>query len=232
MRYLILGLGIYGSNLARDLTDMGHEIIGVDYKQANIDAIKDYISTVYLIDVTEEKELELLPLNNVDLVIVAIGENFGASVKVVAMLKKMKVKHIYARAIDELHEAILRGFDIDRIITPEQRAARDLSYDMAVGGRVVSMEIDPDNYVLKFQLPDSLAGLTYGDIDFDGSHRMRLIAVSQVFNEKNILGISEPTSRLVANLTPTLVAKKGDIITCLASRKNYYQFVHSVTDNQ
>ena len=43
MRYLVIGLGIYGSNLARDLTEMGHEVIGVDVKQNNIDEIKDYI---------------------------------------------------------------------------------------------------------------------------------------------------------------------------------------------
>ena len=73
MRYLVIGLGIYGSNLARDLTEMGHEVIGVDVKQNNIDEIKDYISTVYMIDSTEEAALSVLPLRNVDVVIVAIG---------------------------------------------------------------------------------------------------------------------------------------------------------------
>lgn len=109
MRYLILGLGIYGSNLAVDLTDMGHEVIGVDNRQANVDALRDSISSVYRIDVTDETSLSMLPINNVDLVIVTIGENFGASIKVVAMLKRMRVKHIYARAIDTLHESIQIG---------------------------------------------------------------------------------------------------------------------------
>ena len=99
MRYLIIGLGIYGSNLALDLTNQGHEVIGADNRQANIDAIKDYISTVYLIDSTEESSLSVLPLKNVDLVIVAIGENFGASVKTVALLKQFGVRHIYALSL-------------------------------------------------------------------------------------------------------------------------------------
>ena len=93
MRYLIIGLGIYGANLARDLTDMGHEVIGADRLQGNIDAIKDYISTTYLIDSTEEAQLQVLPLKNIDLAIVAIGENFGASVKTVALLKHAGVNH-------------------------------------------------------------------------------------------------------------------------------------------
>lgn len=127
MKYLIIGLGIYGSNLALDLTALGHEVIGADNRANNIGAIKDYISTVYLVDSTEESALGVLPLKNVDLVIVAIGENFGASVKTVALLKKMGVRHIYARAIDRLHESILQGFGIDRILTPEQHAAADLT---------------------------------------------------------------------------------------------------------
>ena len=133
MRYLIIGLGIYGANLARDLTDMGHEVIGADRLQGNIDAIKDYISTTYLIDSTEEAQLQVLPLKNIDLAIVAIGENFGASVKTVALLKHAGVNHIYARAIDPLHQAILESFEIDRIVTPEQRAAADLAAEMALG---------------------------------------------------------------------------------------------------
>ena len=61
MRYLIIGLGIYGSNLARDLTDMGHEVIGADNKKSNVDAIKDYISTVYLLDATDEADSRCCP---------------------------------------------------------------------------------------------------------------------------------------------------------------------------
>ena len=102
MRYLIIGLGIYGTNLAKDLTNMGHEVIGADHKETAVDAIKDYIATAYIIDSTDEQAIGALPLKNVDLVIVAIGENFGASIKTVALLRKLGVRNIFARAIDDL----------------------------------------------------------------------------------------------------------------------------------
>lgn len=57
-----------------------------------------------------EQSLSVLPLNTVDVVIVAIGENFGASIRVVALLKQKKVKHIYARAIDLVHKSVLEAF--------------------------------------------------------------------------------------------------------------------------
>ena len=66
---------------------MGHEVIGADVNASLVEAIKDYISTAYIIDSTDEISLSVLPLKNVDLVIVAIGENFGASIRTVALLK-------------------------------------------------------------------------------------------------------------------------------------------------
>lgn len=189
MKYIIIGLGIYGSNLALDLTAQGHEVIGADNRQANIDAIKDYISTVYLVDSTEESALAVLPLRGVDVVIVAIGENFGASVKTVAILRSMGVKNIYARAIDRLHRSILEGFSIQRILTPEQRAAEDLTNEISLGIPLVeSMRIDDERYVLKFDAPEALVGLKYKDLDLGGSE-LKLIAVSRPSEYTNMLGV-------------------------------------------
>lgn len=232
MRYLIIGLGIYGSNLARDLTDMGHEVIGVDSSQASVDAIKDYISTVYIMDVTEEANLALLPLNNVDLVIVTIGENFGASVKVVAMLKTFKVKHIYARAIDKLHQSILEGFALDRIITPEQRAARDLTFELALGYDVRSLAVDDNNnYVLRFKAPKKLVGLKYSDIDLSKNYHIELIAVSRAVERKNIMGISHAEMQKIdLSQNPDLLIAETDELTCLASRSDCDKFFKIIND--
>lgn len=79
-----------------------------------------------MLDATDELALETLPLREIDVVIVAIGENFGASVRVVALLKQKKVKHIFARAIDSVHKAILEAFAIDKVLTPERDAAANL----------------------------------------------------------------------------------------------------------
>ena len=141
MRYIIIGLGIYGSNLAKDLTAMGHEVIGADSRPSNVEAVKNYISTVYTFDSTDETALNVLPLTDVDVVIVAIGENFGASVKTVALLKKAGVKKIYARAVDDIHQAILQGMSVDRILTPEQRAAFDLTQEMLLGDTTEALRI-------------------------------------------------------------------------------------------
>ena len=228
MKFLIIGLGIYGENLARDLTEMGHEVIGADNSQSSIESPKNYISTVYLIDSTEESQLAVLPLLNVDLVIVAIGENFGASIKTVALLKKAGVKHIYARAIDTLHEAILRSFEIDRIITPEQRAAEDLTLELGLD--VKTLKVDADTMVVSFGVQDYMLGISYNELSdkLKRNYGLTLIAASRPTSTVNILGIKRPRQKVIEDLSTDTV-QQGDVITIFGNRKKVIKFYKKVS---
>lgn len=229
MRYLIIGLGIYGANLAVDLTKMGHEVIGADVSAPLVESIKDYVSTAYILDATDKSALSALPLNNVDLVIVAIGENFGASIRTVALLKEMGVKHIFARAIDKLHESILEAFKIDRIITPEQRAAADLTREISLGADITTMRIDSTHCVYRFMIPEVLVGLKYGSIPAFNSGVLRLVAVSRGIDTTNILGINRrkytilPSSEIAETKAESL-----DIVTVIGTDEGFRDLISSL----
>lgn len=222
MRYLIIGLGIYGSNLAIDLTNMGHEVIGADKNPSLVESIKDFISTAYIIDSTDEVSLSVLPLNNVDLVIVAIGENFGASIRTVAILKKIGVKHIYARAIDKLHESILEGFNIDRIITPEQRAASDLVNEMSLGNDTESLRLDDNHYIIKFRVPEFYVGMRYSSMDLYKDFSLQLITAMRKEETRNLLGIEHKRFAVLTDLdSPDMRIESGDMITCMGTPDDF-----------
>ena len=227
MKYLIIGLGIYGENLARDLSAAGNEVIGADANPSIVESLKNDISTVYVVDSTDENQLSVLPLHNVDLVIVAIGENFGASIKTVALLKKAGVKHIYARGIDTIHEAILSSFEIDRIITPEQRAAADLTNELELGEAARTMRIDSDRAIVQLVVPDFLVGAKYSDVTEQLRHDfgMTLVAVSRPQQKTNVLGIKRPRQEPLDIDSSSAAA--GDLITICGLRKN----IHSMFKN-
>ena len=190
MKYIIIGLGNYGSVLAEELSALGHEVIGVDTNERRVDVLKDKIATSFIIDATDEQSLSVLPLKDVDVVIVAIGENFGASIRVVALLKKNGVKHIYARAVDEVHKTVLEAFNLDSILTPEEEAARSLVQLLDLHVNVESFEIDEEHYVMKFKLPGSFVGYKVSDLSLEKEFNIKIIALvkgKQVFNS---LGIS------------------------------------------
>ncbi len=226
MRYLIIGLGIYGSNLARDLTDMGHEVIGADRSGVLVDTIKDYISTAYVIDSTDETALSALPLNAVDLVIVAIGENFGANIKTVALLKKLGVKHIYARAADPIHRSILEGLKIDRILTPEQRAAHDLSQEMALGHQAEVMKVDADSYVICFQLQDIFYGIPYTKLNLRKDYGLTLIGASRPQHTRNLLGIGVNALQPLDITNPDEKVAEGDVAVVYGTARAYSRLIN------
>ncbi|MCM1441657.1 MAG: NAD-binding protein [Roseburia sp.] len=220
MRYLIIGLGIFGDNLARNLTDLGNEVIGVDNCQNKIDDIKDYISTVYLVDTTEETAISVLPLKNVDVVVVAIGENFGASIRTVALLKKVGVKHIYARATDSIHEAILQGFHIDRILAPEQRAAADLTHELELGPGTVSMSVDDERVVARFKAPKYFDGIEYSKFKLTQDYGIALVAASRPFERNNLLGVSHTVMTALNISEGGASCCQGDFITVFGRKKD------------
>lgn len=222
MRYLIIGLGIYGTNLAKDLTDMGHEVIGADHKETAVDAIKDYIATAYIIDSTDEQAIGALPLKNVDLVIVAIGENFGASIKTVALLRKLGVRKIFARAIDDLHRAILEGMHVERILNPEQRAANDLANEMEMSTAVETLRIDSERYVMRFAAPGYFFGMHYSDMNPDSMFGLTLIGASRPRTTANVLGLPATQLRALDTVSDdSLTVEQGDVLTCLGTSRCY-----------
>ncbi len=124
MRFLVIGLGNFGRTLAARLTDNGHEVIGVDSNEHRVEEVKERLSVAYILDAVEHLTLATLPLDEVDCAIVCIGQSMDNSLRAVSALKRLKVKRIYARAIDEVHHSILMAMNIDRIFIPECYAAR------------------------------------------------------------------------------------------------------------
>ncbi|MCM1449912.1 MAG: TrkA family potassium uptake protein [Clostridiales bacterium] len=229
MKYLVIGLGIYGSNLAIDLTDMGNEVVGVDIHESNVEGVKDYISTAYILDSTDEQALAVLPLKSVDSVIVAIGENFGASVKTVALLKKMGVEHIFARAIDTLHQSILEGLDVDKILTPEQRAASDFARELKLGTEIETLEISDDSYVMKFKAPSYFHGLKYTQLDLVKHYNLILVVATRSHAETNILGMKRVNNVAIDITLPDEIVREGDIFTCYGKADDYRTMMKKIS---
>lgn len=218
MKCIVIGLGIYGSNLARDLTDSGNEVIAVDKREDAVDNVKDYVTTVYRLDSTDEHQLGVLPVTSVDLIIVAIGENFGASIRTVAILKQLGAKRLYARAIDPLHHSIMECFDIDRILIPEQRAASDLTMELAFGSRVETLALSDTTAIVKFSAPDFLVGMPYDDLRPLTDASISLVAATRKRESRNLLRLKTRYAEPLDTSEEGATVEAGDELTCLGTR--------------
>ena len=211
MKYIIIGLGNYGHVLAEELSTLGHEVIGADLDEGRVDSIKDKIATAFVIDATDEQSLSVLPLNSVDMVIVAIGENFGASIRVVAMLKQKQVKHIYARAIDGVHKAVLEAFGLEK----------SLVQLLDFGTKMETFRVDSEYYVVKFNVPEKFVGYFVNELNLDEEFNLKLIGLKRSNTIKNCLGISLVEHKVVNELPEDAKIRPDDVLVCYGKYSDF-----------
>ncbi|MCD8182583.1 MAG: TrkA family potassium uptake protein [Bacteroides sp.] len=224
MKYIIIGLGNYGHVLAEELSALGHEVIGADISASRVESLKEKIATDFVIDATDEQALSALPLNSVDVVVVAIGENFGASIRVVALLKQNNVKHIYARAIDRVHHSVLEAFQLERILTPEEDAARGLVHLLKYGADIETFRVDSNYYVMKFSVPERLVGYNVNELKLDQEFGLKLLALKRAKTLKNGLGISFTEHDVVNELPDNDQIQTGDQLVCYGRYRDFQKF--------
>lgn len=221
MKYLIIGLGNYGSVVAIELSALGHEVIGVDSDEERVEHIKDNITTAYRMNATDSLALASLPLHDIDVVIVSIGEDFGASIKVVALLKQLAVSHIYARAIDGVHKTILEAFNIERILTPETDSAHILAQSMDLGVNVEAFQVDEQYYILKFHTPKHFIGVNIHTLPLEKEFNIKLIGIKSPKVSSNFLGVSVVSTEITKIPSEGLVLSDKDELVCFGKYNDF-----------
>ena len=184
MKYIIIGLGYFGSTLASNLTNQGHEVIGIDNNADKVDDMKDDISVVMEMDATNPNALKSLPVNDVDAVIVAIGEDIGSSILALAILKNMPIKRLIGRAITPIHRNILIQLGIQEIVQPEEDSALSVSSMLQIKDANRVMELSSDNAIAEIIIPKKYIGHSLTSVDPENRFNLKLIALKTILKEK------------------------------------------------
>lgn len=132
MKFCVIGLGRFGYQVATVLAENGMEVMAIDSNEAIIASIRDQVTQAICMRVTDEASLRSIGMEEMDVAIVAMGENFAQSILITALLKKrLHIPKVIARAINDIHKDILKLVGADRTILPEKeigiRVADNLS---------------------------------------------------------------------------------------------------------
>lgn len=228
MKCIIIGLGTYGRVLADEMSALGHEVIAADSDASRVERVKDICDAAFQIDACDELALNVLPLKKVDVTIVAIGSNLGASVRVVALLKKLGVEHIYARANDYVHKSILQAFDIEKILIPEERAARSLVRQMELGVKTDLFRVDDTYCVYKFRIPEKFVGLRANELHLYENFRLKIIAIRKSERVLNFTGIEYNNSIVVNTTENNLIMEASDVLVCYGKESDFRKLCRSL----
>ncbi len=226
MKYIIVGMGNFGGYLAMRLTDLGHEVIGVDNSENRIDLVKDKITHAVTMNATDTQAVKNLPLRDCDVVIIAIGEDVGASIMSTAIFKQLQVKRIIARAINDLHETVIRSIGVDEIIHPEEETADRLSKRLQMKGVMDSLEISDEYNIVEVKVPKRYVGMKVSEADIRKEFFLNILTVIKMEDKTNLLGIKTQEKRVVGVITPEYLLEQGDILLLFGKIKNIQEFLN------
>ncbi|MEB2773953.1 TrkA family potassium uptake protein [Algoriphagus sp. D3-2-R+10] len=225
MKYIIVGIGNFGGYLAKRLTNLGHEVIGVDSSESKIELIKDSITHSIVMDATDKAAVKNLPIKDTDVVIIAIGEDIGASIMSTAIFKQLKSKRIIGRAINDLHETVIQAIGIDEIIHPEEETADRLAKRLQMKGVLDSLEISDEYNIVEVKVPKRYLEMTVAEANIRKEFYLNILTVIKIEQKKNLLGINSPYKNVIGVVTPDYKFESEDILLLFGKIKNIQDFL-------
>jgi len=212
MKVIVIGLGNFGKALAIQLSEMGHEVIGVDKSFEKVDQLKDQMSHTISLDATNPAAIKQLPIKDTDLAIVAIGEDEGASILTAAVLKTSGFERIIARALSPTHDNVLEAMGIDEIVHPEQDSAERLAKKLNLKIAIESFEIDRNYSIVEIKTPKEFIGKSILDVDPRRNYDINIVTILRKESRKNLLGARTTEWTAIGVITPEEVFQEDDIL--------------------
>ena len=176
----VLGLGSFGSSVAKTLTDQGVEVIAVDADNQKVEAIKDYVAIAVSLDSTDEKALKSIGLEQVDAAIVCIGENVEANLLTTTLLKKMGIKNIYGRSVNPLQQEILKSLDITKIINLEEEMGETVGKSLTSPNIQVCMKLSSGHTMAEIKIPNDFVGRSLKDLNLRKRYEINVVAIKKL----------------------------------------------------
>lgn len=220
MKYIVIGLGSFGASLAVKLTEMGHEVMGVDKNMDKVDALKESVTHTICLDCTDTQAITHLPLKDTNIVIVAIGENEGANIMATAVIKQKGVQRLISRALSPLHETVLQAMGVDEIVHPEEETAERWAKKLDLEGILDSFELSDDYSIIEVKVPQKYVGMSVADVGFRRNYNLVLLTTMNVTEEKSDIGAHKKVTNVRGVASLTTVLKQDDIIVVYGNKKD------------
>ncbi len=187
MKCLIVGLGVFGRHLALHLNQLGAEVVALDRREENVSAIKDEVCAAALVDFADPGPLSRFPIGEMDAVIIAIGDDFEASMAYTMRARELGARRLVCRVLSPMHGRLLRLLKVERLVVPEEFAARGLAHSLLMRGALEGIDMGSGHAMIEIATPPALAGRTIATTtELFRKHQVRLITIKRP--ERNLLG--------------------------------------------
>ena len=175
--YLVIGLGRFGSALARQLCKLGAEVLAMDIHSDLVQQLANDVTHAVVGDGQDKEVLRSLGARNFDCAIIAIGDDLAASVLITMNLKELEVPYIVCKAHDETHRRVLEKLGVDRVVIPEQEHAQRLARSLHSHNVLDYIELSEEYGILEVPAPKAWVGKTLKELNVRAKLGVNIIAV-------------------------------------------------------
>lgn len=177
--FAVFGLGAFGHELCRVLAEKGGKVIAFDNRPEPVERIKDSVSQVLVLDSTDEDALRGAPLENVDIAIVAIGDDVEASILTTALLKSIGIPYIIARAVTEIHMRVLRQIGANEVINLEIEEGQRVASRLLTTEVLETIPVTEDYSIVELYVPETMVGKSLERLNLRQEYNVNVIAIER-----------------------------------------------------
>lgn len=208
---LLIGLGRYGMHVARELSELNHDVLAVDRNEERINGSMQYVTSAQIGDSTNEEFLRSLGVDNFDVCIVTIGKDFQSSLETTSLLKELGGKLVVSRASADVQEKFLLRNGADEVVYPEKQLAKWTSIRYTAEHILDYVELDAEHSIFEVAIPEKWIGRKVGEIDIRRKYNINILATK--VNGKMDLAVT-PETVLAANKTMLVFGEDKDLQKC------------------
>ncbi|MFU7514859.1 potassium channel family protein [Clostridium sp. HCS.1] len=206
-QFIIIGLGRFGSSIAKTLYSLGNDVLAIDRDEDVVQDIADSVTHAVQLDATDENALRSLGIRNFDVAVVTIGDNIQSSIMVTLLVKELGVKYIIAKGQSELHAKVLYKIGADRVILPEKDMGIRVAHNLVSANILDYIELSEDYSIMEIQALNEWSGKTLNELKLRRKYGINVMAIKRGDE---------------VNLSPAAddIIKENDIIVAIGSAED------------
>lgn len=206
--FLVLGLGIFGSTIAKELSRFHQEVVAVDRDMTCVDRMSAYVTKPICCDFTNIEDLRAVGAEDVDAAIVATGSHLEESILAIVNLRELKVPYILAKAKNRRYGEVMVKVGADRVITPEKEMGLRMAKALLAANILDIIEIDKEYSIIEIVVPDSWLNRSLIALNLRSKLNINVLAIRKAGNP-----------RLIMNPDPSYAFAKGDNALVVANNR-------------
>ena len=175
--YVVIGLGLFGEAIAKQLCRLGAEVLAMDVRSDLVQQVANSVTHAVVGDAQDKEVLRSLGVSHMDCAVIAIGDDLAASVLITMNLKELEVPYIVCKAHDDTHRRVLEKLGVDRVVIPEQENAQRLGRSLHSHNVLDYIELSEEYGILNVPAPKSWIGKTLKELNVRAKLGVNIIAV-------------------------------------------------------